>query len=541
MEKSRRTLVATLGSSKLLSSTLVLFTLAIGILIGTVVSGDAGAADDKAKAAPDATPLVVPPPVAAENQFTPIVEKVSPSVVNISVEQFREERAEGGGEGGQGDERMEDFFRRFFGMPNGPGGGGGQTPRRPNPRGEGSGVIVDPKGYIITNNHVVEDADRVRVRFANGGERELYDAQVIGRDSETDIAVIKVEDAPKEKLIAAPIGNSEAVHVGDWAIAIGSPFGFRETVTVGIISAMDREVQSRSRRMNNPFQRFFQTDAAINPGNSGGPLVNIRGEIIGINTAIVSRTGGNEGLGFALPSNEAVEVYNQIIQYGRVARGSIGITFQANQDPALLRTFGADDGGVLVGAVKDGGPADEAGIEEEDVITSIDGQATPDGDTLIDIVASTPVGSSVPVEIIRDGEEKTLSVKIADRAELFAEELGLEEPEEKEEEQTSKVDLGISVQNLTDERREQMEFTEDGGVLVTDVETASFAEDIGLAVNDVIVAINRKPVASISDVREIRDTLKPGDDVAFKVMSAGPGGWAPRYVAGVLPESGGSF
>jgi len=544
MEKPSRTLVATLGSSKLLSSTLVLFTLAIGILIGTVVSGDAGAADDKEKAAPDATPLVVPAAVPASNQFTPIVDQVSPSVVNISVEQFREERAEGSGpQGGQGDERMEDFFRRFFGMPGDPGQGGqGPTPRRrPNPRGEGSGVIVDSKGYIITNNHVVEDADRVRVRFANGGERELFEAKVIGRDEETDIAVIKVEDAPAEKLIAAPIGNSEAVHVGDWAIAIGSPFGFRETVTVGIISAMDRQVQSGARRMSNPFQRFFQTDAAINPGNSGGPLVNIRGEIIGINTAIVSRTGGNEGLGFALPSNEAVKVYNQIIEYGRVARGSIGITFQANQDPALLRTFGAQDGGVLVGAVKENGPAEEAGVQEEDVITSIDGKATPDGDTLIDIVASTPVGTSVPVKILRDGEVKTLSVEIADRAELFAEELGYEEPEEAEEEQTSKVDLGISVQNLTDERREQMQFTEDGGVLVTIVETASFAEDIGLAVNDIIVSINRKPVATISDVREIRDELSPGSDVAFKVMRAGPGGWAVQYVAGVLPETDDSF
>ena len=528
-----------LGSSKLLSSTLVLFTLAIGILIGTVVSSDAGAADDKARAAPDATPLVVPEAVPAANQFTPIVDKVSPSVVNISVEQFREAKAEGGPQGGQGDERMEDFFRRFFGMPGEP-GGQGQTPRRrPNPRGEGSGVIVDSKGYIITNNHVVEDADRVRVRFANGGERELFEAKVIGRDEETDIAVIKVEDAPAEKLIAARIGNSEAVNVGDWAIAIGSPFGFRETV--GIISAMERQVQSGARRMSNPFQRFFQTDAAINPGNSGGPLVNIRGEIIGINTAIVSRTGGNEGLGFALPSNEAVKVYNQIIEYGRVARGSIGITFQANQDPALLRTFGADDGGVLVGAVKEGGPAEDAGIQEDDVITSIDGQATPDGDTLIDIVASTPVGNSVPVEILRDGKSQALSVKIADRAELFAEELGYEEPAESEEEQTSKVDLGISVQNLTEERRAQMQFTEDGGVLVTDVDTASFAEDIGLVVNDIIVAINRKPVESISDVREIRDGLSPGDDVAFKVMRAGPGGWATQYVAGVLPETDDNF
>ncbi len=544
MENLRRRSAPSRGSFKLIPTVLVSATLAIGIMIGTVVSGDAGAADEHAKAAPDATPLTLPDPVPTENQFTPIVEAVGPSVVNISVEQFgRESSASGGAPqgGGQGNGQMEDFFRRFFGMPGSPGGPGapeGLAPRRPRPsHGEGSGVIVDAKGYIITNNHVVDGADRLRVRFANGGRTELFDAVVIGSDTETDIAVLKV-DAKGKKLTAAKLGNSDAVRVGDWAIAIGSPFGFRETVTVGIISALDRQVQGAARRVQNPFQRFFQTDAAINPGNSGGPLVNIRGEVIGINTAIVSRTGGNEGLGFALPSNEAVKVYNQIIDHGRVSRGSIGITFRSDQPAALLRTYGAQDGGVLVGEVKEGAPAETAGMKAEDVIIRISGKPVPDGDTLIAIVAATPVGETVPVDILRDGEPLTLQVRIADRAELFADELGLSDNTEKLEETATEVDLGISVQNLTATRREQLELDEEDGVIVTAVEQGTFAEDIGLATNDVIVAINRRPVASVSDIREIRNGLEPGDDVAFKVLRRGRAGWTAQYFAGVLPESG---
>ena len=540
MATQRRNSALTRGSAKLTSSLLIFATLAIGIIIGTVISHDAGAADEKAKAAPDATPLVVPDPVPTENQFAPIVDAVSPAVVNIQVEQYRTEASAGGGGGGE-DDRMQEFFRRFFGMPNAPEGLPQPTPRGPS--GQGSGFIVDAKGYIITNNHVIDGADRVRVRFAHGGENELFDAEVIGADEETDIAVIKVDPSEHDDLVVARIGNSDAVRVGDWAIAIGSPFGFRESVTIGVISAQDREVHSARRRVQNPFQRFFQTDAAINPGNSGGPLVNIRGEVIGVNTAIVSNTGAYQGLGFSLPSNEAVKVYNQIIQHGRVARGSIGITFQNDQSPALLRSFGAENGGVLVGDVKEGGPAAEAGMRGEDVIVKIDGQDVPDGDTLIAIVAGTPVGSSVPVEIIRDGARQTLDVEIADRQELFAEELGLGGEEESDEPTTSEVDLGISVQNLTAERLEQLELDEKG-VIVTDVEPGSFAEDIGLVPNDVIVAINRKPVAAIGDIRDIRDSLKPGDDVAFKVLRRGPAGWTAQYAAGVLPnvaEEGGDF
>jgi serine protease Do len=529
--RENRPLLARLGEAKLLAFALIVLTLAIGILIGTVVTDRVGAADSAKTVAPDATPLVVPDPTPTENQFSKIVDAIRGSVVNIHVEAYQIQAKAGGEEGGS-QENMEDLFRRFFGMPNAPEGfEGPKSPRRP---GEGSGVIVDPAGYILTNKHVIEDADRIQVRF--DGEDDPLDAKLIGFDDETDLAVIRV-DAKGRKLAVAHVGNSEAVNVGDWAIAMGSPFGFRESVTVGIISAKSREVQSAASRFSRPFQKFFQTDAAINPGNSGGPLLNIRGEVIGINTAIVSRSGAYEGLGFALPSNIAVDVYNQIIQNGRVARGSIGIKFQGDQDPALLRTYGAPDGGVLVGEVTKGGPAEKGGIHDEDVIVAIAGHKIDDGDALIQVVASTPVGETVPVEVIRDGKKVTVNVTIADRAELFAEELGIAEEGPAEQPEDTKVDLGIAVQNLTKEQRAELEYEGDDGVVVTEVELGSFAEDLGLVAGDIIVAVNRTPVTSVSELREIREGLKPGDDLALKVMRRATGGWTAQYLASVLPDA----
>ena len=520
-----------LGERKLLSATLVLFTLAAGILIGTMISTEVNAAKET-PAAPEAKPLVIPDPVPLSNEFSKIAERIRPSVVNIHVEQLPRRAESGRPE--QDRDGMEDFFRRFFGLPGGPGGGGENFPgpdrRRP---GEGSGVIVDEHGYIITNRHVVEDVDRVRVRLVE--DDQLYDAKMIGSDQETDIAVIKIDAG--RKLTPAVFGNAAAVAVGDWALAVGSPFGYRESVTVGIISAKSREVQSGVQR---PFQKFLQTDAAINPGNSGGPLVNIRGEVIGINTAIVTRSGGYEGLGFALASNIAAEVYNKIIQYGKVPRGSIGISFRPH-DPALLRKYGAPDGGVFVEQVRpSNGPAARAGVKPEDVIVEINGHAIRDGDQLIDLVAAIPIGTKVPVVVVRNDNRHTLEVEIADRAELFSDELSMAALPEEKSNESAEVLFGISVRNLTAADREELSYEGEDGVLVTDVEPASFADDIGLRPRDIIVAINREPVSSLSDVRGIQDTLKPGDDVVFKVMSramTGRGGqavWSPRYPAGQL-------
>src|SRR4051794_22605988 len=321
-----------LRTQKLLSFTLVVFTLAIGIVIGTLINVNTGvkAAKDNS-AAPGATPLVIPNPVELSNSFSQLAKQVEPSVVNISTTYNpKPGRASAGpGRNGRramppqdeddqdgGSDGMNEFLYRFFGNP----GAGGGSPEMPQRRGSalGSGVVVDKSGYILTNNHVVEKADRIQVKFP--GDSTQYDAKVIGVDPPTDLAVIRVE--AKKNPVPAKIGTSAAVQVGDWATAIGSPFGFQATVTAGIISAKEREVDPTMQ-----FQHFLQTDAAINPGNSGGPLLNIRGEVIGINTAIASRSGGYQGIGFALPINTAADVYNAIIKSGHMTRGSIGISF----------------------------------------------------------------------------------------------------------------------------------------------------------------------------------------------------------------------
>ncbi len=528
--KQIRWFLGSMRQRKLLSTTLVVLTLAVGILIGTVLSNGVDAAR-QSRGARDAQLLTIPDPVSVSNEFSRIAQQVRPAVVNIRVESIPKS-SEGGSTREQG---MEDFFRRFFGMPDDP---NGRIPFPPPDRrpGEGSGVIVDPHGYIITNNHVVDGADRIRVRLVD--DDELHDAELIGRDIETDLAVIKI-DAQNKKLPRATIGNSTAVNVGDWAIAVGSPFGFRESVTVGIISAKAREVQGMG--PSRSFMKFLQTDAAINPGNSGGPLVNIRGEVIGINTAIVSRSGGYQGLGFALASNIAVDVYNQIIQYGRVARGSIGIRFNSDSNLARLRIYGANDGGVFVSEVTpSNGPAAEAGIQPEDVIIEIDGKPIHSGDELIETVAATRVGATIPIIVIRDGKKMTFQVTVADRSELFPE-LGSDARLESEQEEGTEVMFGINVQDLTPAMRKDLDFEEPGGVMVKSVEPASFADDIGIQPNDVIVAINRRPVSSIRDVRDIQAGLKAGDDVVFKVMTRlGQGTrarWTPRYPAGRLPAS----
>ena len=526
-----------LAQRKLLSLTLLLFTLAIGIVIGTLVSRDVSAAREGAPA-PDAKPLVIPAAEPLENEFTRIARQARPVVVHIRVEILSEES-----QSRSPDPRnpFSEEFRRFFGFP-GPFGNEG-FPRRQRP-GEGSGVIVDENGYIITNHHVIQNADRIRVRvFDNGADEELHDAKLIGSDPETDLAVIKIDvDKP---LSAIPIGNSDAVQVGDWAIAVGSPFGYEETVTVGIISAKAREVDSSQQGQ---FKRFLQTDAAINPGNSGGPLLNIRGELIGVNTAIVSRSGGSEGLGFAMPSKVVVNVYNQIISHGKMRRGSIGITFSRDQPPALLRSFGADDGGVLVTQVREDGPAEKAGLKVEDVIVEIAGKPIKNGDELISVVAAQEVGSTTPIVVIRDGKRKTFDVEIADRSVLFAKELGYDLSEQKESAEETEVMFGIEVTSLTRSQREELAFEESDGVLVTSVVPASFADDIGVQANDIIVMINRKPVASIDDVRDIQADLKPGDDVVVKVMRRIPSrnpdqqsAWTALYLAGGLPQDKGRF
>jgi serine protease Do len=423
---------------------------------------------------------------------------------------------------------MEDFFNRFFGSPF-----GGGTPELPQRRGFalGSGVLVDKGGYILTNNHVVDKADRIQVKFA--GDTKEYDAKVVGVDPPTDLAVIRVEGKPN--MAPAKIGNSDAVQVGDWAVAIGSPFGLQATVTAGIISAKERDVDPSQQ-----FQHFLQTDAAINPGNSGGPLLNINGEVIGINTAIATRTGGYQGIGFALPINTAVKVYNDIIKTGRVTRGSIGVSFKPSDAPGtqeLLKAYGASEG-VFVQEVAPDGPAAKAGMKSGDIIVAINGQPVRDGGDLIERVTSTPVGTTLNVTVLRDSKRQELKVTVADLARVFPDRFGTGRTDEGEPTEGTQARFGITIENLTDARRQTMNLKQAGGVLISQVEPGSFSDDINMLRGDILLEINRQPINSVEDVKRIQNTLKAGDAVAFKVLrQAGRGGeWSPVFLAGTLPQ-----
>ncbi|MGA2325408.1 MAG: Do family serine endopeptidase [Bryobacteraceae bacterium] len=532
-----------LRQQKLLSVTLLLFTLSIGILIGTLVM-TAVRADKAQGGAPDATPLTIPSPVQLSTAFSALAKQLEPSVVNITSkfgpppsQQTRSRRRQAQPQPDQEDDDQGgiDLFRRFFGQDP----FGNDLPQQPFRRqGTGSGVVVDRNGYILTNLHVVEDATRIQVKF-NGDPTE-YTAKLVGSDPETDLAVIKLEDG--KKLVPARIGNSDGVQVGDWAVAIGSPFGFEATVTAGIISAKGRDIGG----VEHQLQKFIQTDAAINPGNSGGPLLDIKGEVIGINTAIATENGGYQGIGFALPINLAVNVYNQIIKTGRVSRGSIGVGFNANEKPETLKVYGATHG-VFVTQVTPGGPGDKAGIKEEDVIIAFNGQPVKDGDDLVSRVSSTPVGSVASVTVLRQGKQMDLKLTVGERSEVWANapqfrRFRREEPGQAG--SSTEVKFGLNVQNLTQGLRDRLGFDEKGGVLITGVLAGSFAEDIGLLRGDVIMAINRQPANSVDDVQRIQSKLKPGDAVAFRVMRAirqgmrsGDVQWQAVFPAGTLPAN----
>lgn len=527
----------TIRNRKLLSSTLILFTLSIGILIGTLINTGVRAAKDQP--APGATPLVIPNPVQLSTAFSQLAKQLEPSVVNISTSfepkqaaaQTPPQRDPRGNrrraipEDEDGDDPMNDFFNRFFGNPY------GDSPRgAPGRRGQalGSGVIVDANGYILTNNHVVEKADRIQVTLS--GTTTKYDAKLIGSDPDTDLAVIKID--ARKPLTPAKIGNSDSVQVGDWAVAIGSPFGLQATVTAGIVSAKNRDFGDSSHQ----FQKFLQTDAAINPGNSGGPLLAINGDVIGINTAIVSGSGGYQGVGFALPINTAAKVYNQIIKTGKMTRGAIGVNF-GEVRPELLTIYGAKEG-VFVYSVTPDMPAEKAGIRAEDIIVAIDDKSVKDGQDLVNRISDTSIGSQVKITVLRDKKRQDFTVKIGDRSEIVSSSLGIQRPgsgPEPEKSEATPAKFGISIENLNQARKDAMGFKGKGGVLVSEVSPRSFGEDLGLTENDIIVAINRQPVETVADVQRIQATLKAGDPVVFHVMRAPP--LAPRgRQSGAAPE-----
>lgn len=421
--------------------------------------------------------------------------KVSPSVVSIIAEQqVSVSRNFGFPDDAFRDFFGDEFFRRFFGTPE-------RQPQRRTIRSLGSGVIVTEDGYIITNNHVVEKAEKLSVLV---GDNTRYDAEVIGSDPPTDVAVIKID---ANGLKAASFGDSDNISVGQWVIAVGNPFQLMHTVTAGIVSAKGRSSVGLAE-----YEDFIQTDASINPGNSGGALSDLNGRVIGINTAIASPTGGNIGIGFAIPANMAREVMDQLISQGQVVRGYMGVWLQDITEELAEALDLESSQGALVSDIVDDGPAARAGMQRGDVIVKYNGQEIEDGTQLKNLVAQTEPGTPVKVVVVRDGEEKELTMKLGERQE---EEENTRAPRESE--GTSSQKLGLDVQTLSPNIARQLGYENESGVVVTSVESGGPASRAGLQRGDLIKEVDRKPVRSEDDFEEAIRTLKEGDVVALLV------------------------
>lgn len=415
--------------------------------------------------------------------FKEVADKVKESVVNISTVTVIKQ-----GSPFYNDPFFDDdFLYRFFGIPQG----------TFKTRSLGTGVIISADGYILTNNHVIEKADEITVKLYNQKE---YKAKIVGKDKETDLAIIKINS---NGLKPAKIGDSDKIEVGDWVMAIGSPFGLEQTVTQGIISAKGRIIGA------GPYDDFLQTDAAINPGNSGGPLINLNGEVIGINTAITSRSGGYEGIGFAIPINMAKKVYGDILQKGKVVRGWLGVVIQ-DLTPELAKYFKVNEG-VLVSQVFANSPAQKGGLQRGDVIIEFDGKRIKKYRELQAIVASTTVNKTVNVKIIRKGKETNLKIKIGERSSE-----AVLEPE-KSEISRSENNLGIIVSDITDDIASQYGLSKGSGVVVLSVDSGSAAEDAGIMRGDIIHEINGKQIKNINDFNEIVRTVQKNKQVVVLI------------------------
>jgi serine protease Do len=356
-----------------------------------------------------------------------------------------------------------------------------------------------------------------------------YPAKVIGTDKETDLAVIKID--VNRPLPAAKLGNSDGMNVGDWVLAIGSPFGLEESVTAGIISAKGRSIVP-----GRQFQSFLQTDAAINPGNSGGPLVNLDGEIIGINTAIYTQSYGYQGVGFALPSNTVASVYNQLIgPEHRVARGSIGVEFNAQPNPSVERVYGVKSGVIITNVIANG-PAAKAGLQTGDAITAVNGRQVKTGDELVGEISNTRPGSTVKLTYFRNGKQDDANVLVADRMKLFGARLGLTDDQPEEDDTPKETKLGITVRDITPDIGSRLGVAPGKGVQVTDVKPDSFGDSIQVERGDVILEINKQPVTDAATFGRLQSQFKTGQDVVLLVRKRGSTkDMGPVFLGGVLP------
>ncbi len=460
--------------------------------------------------------------VGVITSFAPLVKHVKPTVVNVAVVQDVKVGMQGGGDegGGGGDEGGPEAgpgpgpgqgFGGPQGMPPGGGGGGGdpfeqfrrffgQTPRDYKQHGLGSGVIVSPDGYILTNNHVVGGAEEIHVTLMDKRE---FTAKVIGKDAKTDLALIKIDS--KEPLPVAEMGNSDGMDVGDWVVAIGNPFGFTLTTTAGIISA-------KGRMLGGNYDDFIQTDASINPGNSGGPLFNTQGQVIGINTAIYSRTGTNAGIGFAIPVNLAKHVMDQLKSHGRVVRGWLGVEIQ-EVTTDLAQSFGlTKPEGALIASIDKGGPAAKSGLERGDVVLKFDGKEVRDEHELPVLVADTPINKKVEMEVVRNGKHKTLEVTIGELKEAQVQTAKAEEPG---------TNWGMQVGDITPEIAQQFHLQAEKGVVVRHIAPDSPAADAGIQPGDLVLEVDHDKVASVNDFLSKAKAAKTTSKSALLLVQRG--------------------
>ena len=428
--------------------------------------------------------------VMVPNNFSGLAKSAKPSVVNISTvttvkDSGRVYKHFFGGPFNDKKNPFEEFFGPFM----------EDAPRDYKQRSLGSGFIIDKEGYIVTNNHVVENADQIKVKLAN---EEAYDATVVGRDPKTDLALIKI--SATSELTPIQMGDSDSLDVGDWVVAIGSPFGLEQTVTAGIVSAKGRIIGF------GPYEDFIQTDASINPGNSGGPLIDMDGEVVGINTAIVA---SGQGIGFAIPVNLAKGIIQQLKSSGEVTRGWLGVGIQ-DLNPELKKYYGIEDsGGVLVTQVFEGDPAEKGGIQVNDIIVAVDGQTVSSVRELSGIIANTRVGKRTAVTYLRDGKKKTVYVELAKRQD--------EELQARMESKTSD-DIGIQLMDLTAENIQQFGYEEgESGVLVVNIAAGSKAAEADIKRGDLIKEINHEKITSVKDYNKVMKDIDSGENVNFLI------------------------
>ncbi len=431
----------------------------------------------------------LPTPQDLSRTFIEVAKQVKPAVVHIEVEQKSNRTS-----------RRQQVIPQIPGFPP----FDDAQPRRQ--QGSGSGVIISSDGFILTNNHVAGDADVIKVKLADG--RELK-ARRVGTDPETDLAVIKIDE---QNLPFARLGNSDALEQGEWVIALGSPFGLQQTMTAGIVSATGRDLPGAG-----PFVNYIQTDASINPGNSGGPLVNMQGEVIGINTMIFSRSGGSEGIGFAVPSSITSKVYAQLVKGGKVTRAYLGV-FLSDVTPALARTAGYDGkGGALVQDLSGAAtPAARAGLRSGDLIVEFDGKPVTSSKQLTEAVANTSIDKRVEVKFIRDGRPQTATIALAERPRA-----GAPEPPPAETEGEDGGRLGISVSTVTPQIAAQMKLKIQTGVIIENVEADSPAQEAGLSRGMVIHRVNRMPVTNRQELINALNSFQGEKEIVLQIETEG--------------------